>query len=118
MKKRPNNTLRWTLRVITLPIIAFSLIMFIGETMDSESVEPMKASEIMWLSLAGLGLLGLAIAWIWELIGGIISLAAFAGLAIISHEVLSTVFLWVWPIIAILFIILWATSKKPVARTE
>lgn len=86
--------------------------------MDSESHEWIEADEILGFSVTGLGLLGLAIAWKWELIGGIISLLGFIGLAIMTPMILSVALMWVWPIIAILFIVLWIKSRGTAAKEE
>jgi len=116
MKPRPFKELRWILRILGGIIIVFSIIMFIPESMDSESHKWIEADEILGFSVVGLGLLGLAFAWIWELIGGIVSLAAFAAFAIMTPQILSVPLMWVWPIIAILFIVLWVKSRNAVAK--
>ena len=106
------KTFRWVLRVISALMILFSLLMFIGETFFEEnSNEPLTANSILQLSVAGIGLIGLGVAWKWELMGGIISFAAFIVLVIINPMVLGFYILLIWPITALMFIFLWAISK-------
>ncbi len=78
--------LRWAIRGLSGLLIAFSLLMFIGETFFDE--------------------------WKWELIGGIIALVAFIVLAIINPRVLEMPLMFVWPANGMLFIILWALNRN------
>jgi hypothetical protein len=100
------KTPRIVARIMSAIIIAFALMMFIGETMESAkraNPEPMTLNTIMQLTLFAIGLLGLALAWKWELIGGIISLFAFTAIFIVNLKAL----LWpmfIFPANAILFI--------------
>ncbi len=104
--------LRWILRVLSGLIIVFFLFMFIGETLfNPKPGKPMSINEIIQLSVNGIGLIGLGLAWKWELMGGIIALVAFIVLAIINPIILKGPLLFIWPIIAILFIVLWALSR-------
>ena len=103
MKTTSIKTFRWTLRVLSGIFILFFLFMFIGESLDSESSEPMSANSILQLSVMGIGLIGLGLAWKWELTGGIIALAAYVGLAIINPDTLHFSLLLLYPATAILF---------------
>ncbi len=103
---------RWILRVLSGLIIVFFLLMFIGETFFGENPgEPLTADAILQLSLAGVGLIGLGLAWKWELIGGIIALVPFVVVAIINPIILLPSPVYIWPFTAILFIVLWAISR-------
>ena len=104
--------LRWILRVLSGIIILFLLFMFIGENFGSESGDPLTTNAIIQLSVTAIGLIGLGLAWKWELPGGIIALVAFIVLAIINPVILKAPLMYIWPIIAILFIVLWAISKN------
>lgn len=112
MSKKPNNILRWILRGFSGVIIAFSILFFLGENLDSESSKPMTANSILQLSVFGTGLIGFMLAWKWELIGGILALMAFVVLAIINPTVLNSTLMLIFPVTAILFIVLWAMSSK------
>ena len=112
MSKKPNNVLRWILRGLSGLLIVFFILMFLGENLGSESSKPMTTNEILQLSVTGACLLGLGLAWKWELIGGIIALMSFVILAIINPVVLKASLMFIFPIIAILFIVLGALGRK------
>jgi len=118
MKTKPNKELRWILRGFSGLIIVFSLFMFIGQIGNYSSSHPMSANSILQLSVTGIGLIGLGLAWKWELIGGIIALVAFTVLAIINPTVLDSSLLLVFPAIAIFFILLWAISRNTNVKNE
>lgn len=100
-------------------IILFFLFMFIGETFFGEiSEEPMSTNAILQLSVLGVGLIGLGIAWKWELTGGIVSLVAFVVLVIVNPTVLESPLMFVWPLTAILFIVLWAKGRNISSGSE
>jgi len=105
--------LRWAIRGLSGLLIAFSLLMFIGETFFDESTGgPLSRNAILQLSIAAVGLIGLGVAWKWELIGGIIALVAFIVLAIINPRVLEMPLMFVWPANGMLFIIFWAFNRN------
>jgi hypothetical protein len=119
MRTKSYIELRWVLRGLSGIIILFSLLMFIGETWFGENPgEPMSSNAILQLSVAGIGLIGLGLAWKWELIGGIIASTAFVALAIINPSVLETSLLFIWPLTAVLFIVLWAISRKTTVKNK
>ena len=117
MKTKYIKILRWTLRVLSGVIILFSLIWFIG-TIGDYSEDPMSTNAIIQLSITGIGLIGLGLAWKWELTGGIIALVAYLVLAIINSRVLGFSLVYFWPAIAILFIVLWAISRMANVKNE
>jgi len=99
-------------RVLSAIFVGFALVMFIGETMQSAkraSSAPMTSDTIIQLTLFGIGLLGLVLAWKWELIGGILSLLAFIALFIVNPSALVMIF--IFPANAILFIFVGYRSK-------
>lgn len=122
MKATLIKILRWTLRILSATFIVFFLVMFIGETFfqdGSSNSEPMSANAILLVSLFGLSLIGLGLAWKWELTGGIIALAAYAGLLIvIDTEPVNFYTLLIYPTVPILFIVLWAISRNAIVKNE
>lgn len=101
------KTLRIVAMITSAVIVAFALFMFIGESMESAkrgTSEPMTFNTIMQLSLIGIGLLGLVLAWKWAITGGIISLLAFIAIFIVNPKALLLP-MFIFPAIAILFII-------------
>ncbi|MDP2162092.1 MAG: hypothetical protein Q8K02_16555 [Flavobacterium sp.] len=122
MKTNSTNSMkipRIIARVMSAIIVAFALIMFIGQTMESAkegTSSPMTFYTVLLIALFAIGLLGLALAWKWELIGGIISLLAFIALFIgiyifnsIALDKLALLF--IYPANAILFIFVGYRSK-------
>jgi len=89
--------------------------MFIGEAFfppESLNTKPMSTNSMIQLSIMGICLTGLGLAWKWELTGGIIALVAYAVLAIINPEILELALMLIYPAIAILFIVVWAISRN------
>ncbi|MCK4746603.1 MAG: hypothetical protein KAT15_06200 [Bacteroidales bacterium] len=107
MRKKSYKVLRWILRGLSGLIIVFLLLMFIGETGES-----LTNNAILQLSITGIGLIGFALAWKWEFIGGSIALLSFVVIAVINPVVLESSLMFIWPITALLFIVLWALSRN------
>ncbi|MEN8193329.1 MAG: hypothetical protein ABFS12_10975 [Bacteroidota bacterium] len=119
MSTKSYKELRWILRISSGLIIAFFLLMFIGETFFGENPgKPLENNEILQLSISGLGLIGLGLAWKWELFGGIIALTAYIVLAIINPIVLKATLVLIWPAISILFIVLWVLSRNSPVKNK
>jgi hypothetical protein len=98
----------WFARIFSALLIAFFLFMFIGESFFSpESVnsKPLSGQDILALSLMGFCLIGLALAWKWELPGGALALIAFAVLALIHPHILRPSLLSLYPLNAVFFVI-------------
>lgn len=100
-------------RILSAIIVVFALIMFIGETVESNkrgTSEPLTSNALLQLILFAIGLTGLIVAWKWEKFGGIISLLAFILIFIVNPDAL----LWpmfIFPANAILFIVVGYGSK-------
>ena len=118
MSTKSYKELRWILRGLSGLFIAFFLLMFIGENLDSETGKPLTNNAILQLSVTGVGLIGLGLAWKWELIGGIIASATFIVLAIINPSVLESLIVAIWPLTGILFIVLWALSRNSTVKNR
>lgn len=113
MSTKPYKELRWIIRGLSGLIIVFALLMFIGETFFGENPDAtLTGNAILQLSVTGIGLIGLGLAWKWELTGGIISVVAFLALGIINPLIFDAGILLIWPATAVLFIVLWAVSRK------
>jgi hypothetical protein len=109
------KVLRIIARAMSAIFVVFALVMFIGEAMQSSqrgNPEPMSPSAIIGLAIFGVGLLGLLLAWKWELAGGIISLIAFISLFIFNQDALVWVML-IFPVNAILFLGIGYQSRAP-----
>ena len=111
MKTNSIKISRIIARVLSVILVGFFLVMFIGESTynaKGASSEPMTSNTILQLTLFGIGLLGLVLAWKWELIGGILSILAFIALFIVNPSALA---IFMFPANAILFIFVGYQSK-------
>jgi len=105
---------RWAVRGLSGLLILFALFMFIGETFfppESLNSEPLSENSIVQLALFGIVLLGLGLAWKWELRGGLVALGAFIALVIVNPGALQFSLLLLYPGTAILFMLLWVISN-------
>jgi hypothetical protein len=68
------SILRWTARIIALLIVAFLLMMFIGESMGNNAHFQLTSRDYFILSLFGITMVGLLIGLRFEFSGGLISL--------------------------------------------
>ena len=115
MEKSPITPFRWLLRILSGLLILFVLYMFIGETFfppESMNAKPMTRDSIIQLTLMVISVIGLGLAWKWELVGGVISLIAYIFLAAVNAGARQFSLLLLIPAIAVLYIILWSVSRK------
>ena len=114
------KTPRIIARVMSVILISFFLLIFIGEELQSAekgTSSPMTFHTFLLIVLFAITLIGLALAWKWELIGGIISLLSFIalliGIYIFNPSVLTKMaLLLIYPVNAILFIFVGYRSKS------
>lgn len=112
MKTKSHQTLRLILRGLSALMILFFLFMFIGETFFTEKTgDALSYNAILQLSFMAIGMIGLGLAWKWELIGGIIAIISFIVLAIINPKILKSFIMLMYPLTAVLFIVLWSVSR-------
>lgn len=113
MKIKEKHMLWWLTRVLSILIIVFSIGMYMAYQVfpDSEEINPLSTNEIIGFYIVGVGFIGLLLAWKWELTGALISLIAYAGLAVTNPLVLVPSPMYFWPGTAILFIVLWKRKK-------
>jgi hypothetical protein len=64
---------RWIARIWSLLVFAVALLIIF--TPDPYATEPVPVADWFLLSLWGLAILGLLVAWWWELAGGILTVA-------------------------------------------
>jgi len=121
MKNKSIKIFRWTIRIWSGILILFFLFMFIGETYfppESLNSQPLSSNAILQLVIFGIILIGLGIAWKWELTGGIVAIIAFVLLAIINPNTIQMPLLLLYPATAILFIGLWTFFRKEIKGNE
>lgn len=108
------TVIRWTARVLSVLIIMTMLFFFIGEGVSgdtSPNARPLNSTDIIQLVLAGIELVGLALAWRWEARGGSITLVAFVCKGIVNPRTIGTPLLLI-PFAAILFLLSWWMSRN------
>ena len=113
---RSVKIIRWIARIWSVLVTVFVLLIFFAP--DSGGSGPIATMDVFLLSLTGLALLGLFIAWRWEFVGGIFTIAMLF-LREIAWVILKgnwlAGFLILWLLIAppaILFLIAWGLEKK------
>ena len=114
MKTKENKTLWWITRVLSTIIIVGSLLFYLAYTLFPESGEgnPITTKEIIRFCFVVIGFIGLLLAWKWEIPGAIISLIAYAALAVIYPMILVPSPMYLWPGTAVLFIVLWRRRRR------
>ena len=114
MRTKSDKQLWWISRILSGLLIVFSLSV-IGLQLTRR---PLSTTSIIGLSIIGLYVIGLGLAWKWELIGGIIALAAFIGASISEPSGLTNPPIYLYPATAILFIVLWAKSRNTTVKNK
>ena len=127
--------IRWSARVLGLIMAGFLLLMFIGESLQSNSnplSEPMEPIAAIGLALMGIYVVAMFLALKWERVGSFLGVAALGGFFVImflgllpgnvsggfsSKGVLNPVFLALWlPIL--LYLLCWGLERRGRERTK
>ena len=118
---RSVKIIRWTARIWSILVTAFCLLIFF-EPGSGGDPEPIPPVDVFLLSLTGVALMGLFIAWRWELVGGIFTIAMLfireIAWVILKGDWLVG-FLILWFLIAppgILFLVAWNLERKAKER--
>jgi hypothetical protein len=106
--------IRWTARIISLLLVGFFLLMFIGESIGEHA----KATDLTFIDIVGLSiwflnLLGMLIAFKWEGFGGGLSLffvLVHIVIIAINHTIPFPLFFFAIP--GILYLTSWYFHKK------
>ena len=107
------NWIRWAVRILSLLFVAGCLYIIIGESLegrDRPDNPPLTARALVELEIMVVSLLGLLLAWKWELAGGIVALAFYVLGGIINPGLLR---LYPVAIAAILFLTCWSLGRLP-----
>jgi len=70
--------LRWLARLSALLVAAAFLLLIAGETLHPHSGPPTEFVEWLGISLLAAAVVGMVLAWIWELPGALVSLACLS----------------------------------------
>jgi hypothetical protein len=107
---------RWIARIWS--ILVFIVVLFIIFTPDPYATEPVPLVDWLMLSLWGVAVLGLLVAWRWELLGGIITIATLflrelAWIVLKGDWMVNFLIVWLFIVPpAILFLIAWGLERK------
>lgn len=107
---------RWIARIWSVLILVFALFMMI--TPDPYATEAVPAVDWFLLSLWGVAVLGLLIAWRWELAGATITIVTMfvrelAWVALKGRWLVA--FLIVWAVVvppAVLYLVAWTVERR------
>ncbi len=111
------KVVRWVARVLGALLVLLFLFFFMAEEVFSPRSEPFSTLINVQLVLVVIQIIGLVVAWKWELAGGLMTLAAAVPLGIINLRTLTT--LWgLVPFVAILFLLCWWFSRAPGQRAD
>ena len=114
--RRNIKIIRWIARILS--ILVFVITLSILFTPDPYATEPVPAEDWFMLSLWGVAILGLVIAWRWEFVGGIITIATMfirelAWIILKGPWMASFLIVWLFVVPpAILFLGAWRLERK------
>ena len=108
LSRRGSKVIRWVARVLSALIILFWGFMIVADVVGGWNSQgpPLTMNDNLKLILMGIYLIGLVIAWKWEVAGATVVLVAFAGNAILGIDIFSFPLILV-PITACLFLLSW-----------
>jgi hypothetical protein len=118
-RKNPKRILviRWIARTWSIAVLILALIIAFSPD-EHATGEPLEFREIFMLSLWGIAILGLLLAWRWELVGATITIVTmvFREIAfIIFYREWTVNFLLIWVAVippAVLFLLAWNLERK------
>lgn len=113
---RSVKIIRWIARIWSILVFVVALIIIFIP--DPYATEPVPASDWFLASLWGVAILGLLIAWRWELIGGIITIATMFVRELIwvmlkGYWWVNFLIFWFFVVPpAIMFLVAWGLERK------
>ncbi len=117
LESKTTRVLRWIARILGLLLIILVLVFAIPELMSEHkpSAEPTPIAIIL---VGVIMLMGLGLAWKWELIGALVSLVGFIGVCILNPDAMKMPMMYLFPLTAMLFLISWKLSKLHHTKEE
>jgi hypothetical protein len=118
---RAIKIVRWTARIWSIVVTVGILLILLSP--ESLNAGPIAPEDIFLLSLTGVALIGLFIAWRWELVGGTFTIVMLfireiAFLIIKGYWLIGFLFLWFFIATpAILFLIAWNLERKAMVNS-
>jgi hypothetical protein len=114
------SILRWTARIIALIVVAFFLMIFIGESMGNNSHLPLTSRDYFIFSLFGITMVGLVTGLWFEFLGGLISLiSTLTHIIFMSTEGHGGLFFFYLMLIpSIMYLLSWYFNKTKLLSKE
>ncbi len=100
--------LRWFARILSALIVLFHALSFVADRPPAS----LSSADKLHLTLWGIIMLGMLIAWKWEGIGGLVILLAFVIQIGMNPEAISMWPFWVAPFTGMLFLICWVYGRR------
>lgn len=113
---RSVKIIRWIARIWSILVFVVALLEIF--TPDPNATEPVPVADWFLLSLWGVAILGLLVAWRWELVGGIITIVTMfirelAWVILKGHWLVNFLIVWLFVVPpAILFLVAWGLERK------
>ena len=110
------KVLRWIARVWSLFVLALALLIMLSP--DPHAVNPIQPREVFMLSLYGLAILGLLLAWRWERLGALLTIFIMPireVVFILIYREWMVNFLLIWALVippAVMYLLAWRSDQK------
>jgi len=113
---RSVKIVRWIARIWSILVFTVTLLEIV--TPDPNATEPVPAADWFLLSLWGVAILGLLVAWRWELVGATVTIATMfirelAWVILKGQWLVNFLIVWVFVVPpAILFLVAWSLERS------
>lgn len=108
------KVIRIIARVWAVLGIAFLLFMILGHIFGSEPQQVNGMNDVLSLAFFPTGvLIGLLLAWRWDGLGGIITIASMIGLYILRPDLTFDLFTLALAVPGVLFLVYWLLNRQP-----
>lgn len=106
--KKVATTIRWLARILSALILVFWSWFILGHILGDAGrpTGPSVTSDHLGLAAMGVALVGLAVAWKWEVTGPVMALVGYGVLGIANENALGGLYV-LWPVAAVLFLSSW-----------
>lgn len=100
------TVVRWGARLLSAGILLFWGWFLIAHLFSAEGLGARVPADYLGLTASVAGLVGLALAWKWEVLGGLITLVAYVILGVVSWRAIGGPYI-LWPVTATMFMSSW-----------
>jgi len=128
MKKSVIKKIRWFARILGTPVALFFLLMVIGDFIESSYYRSYSENLYPGIFITPISLalmsVGIIVAWIWEGIGGLLTVGVFIIASVLTTFVYKSSFGILLPfdllllISGLLFLLCWWQSRKLTSQTS